>query len=47
MIFDLEDIQDTWDDQIIRINDAYRRKALENGIIKKAFEFKNFDILDM
>ena len=39
MIYDLEDIQDTWDDQIKKINEAYERRALQSGVYQKEYNY--------
>ena len=47
MIWDIVDVQDTWDDAIEAINDAIMRKALEAGIRKDQLKFDLPHIADM
>ena len=47
LIWDIVDVQDTWDTAIDNINQAVMKKAISNGIKKEQFKFAVPDIQDM
>jgi hypothetical protein len=50
LIWEITDLQDTWDTAIDDINKVIKERAIKNGISKehhKKFKFKEFNIKDM